>query len=270
MPRVTKDAGAASRRDEVSRWWRADRRAAGPARAGAAGRGRVDRGRGQRPGGGPAVAGDADVGEPVATGAGRRWAGGAGLEGARRRPLQAGPGPAAGAGGGVGRRAGRARLARPVLDAGPDRRGDHAQVRRGLHPGRGGPAAAPDRLERAGPRPPGRRARRSARRELEGGRLAGDKRTAADLGAWLCFEDEAGQGLRPPKGRTWGRRGRTPVVRVTAANSPRLSLAAVLATKPGHRPRLIYRTHAGRRSDGRRDRRRKGLTEADYAALLDA
>jgi hypothetical protein len=60
------------------------------------------------------------------------------------------------------------------------------------------------------------------------------------------------------------------VVRVTAANSPRLSLAAVLATKPGHRPRLIYRTHAGRRSDGRRDRRRKGLTEADYAALLDA
>ncbi|WP_258314418.1 winged helix-turn-helix domain-containing protein [Streptomyces sp. Act143] len=24
--------------------------------------------------------------------------------------------------------------------------------------------------------------------------------------------DEAGQGLRPPKGRTWGRRGHTPVV----------------------------------------------------------
>jgi hypothetical protein len=60
------------------------------------------------------------------------------------------------------------------------------------------------------------------------------------------------------------------VVRVTAANSPRLSVAALLAIKPGHRPRLIYRTHRGRRSDGRRDRRRKGLTEADYAALLDA
>jgi hypothetical protein len=100
--------------------------------------------------------------------------------------------------------------------------------------------------------------------------LARDKGTAADLGAWLVFEDESGQGLRPPKGRTWGRRGCTPMVRGTAANSPRLSLAAVLATRPGHRPRLIYRTHAGRRSDGRRDRRRKGLTEADYAALLDA
>jgi len=54
---------------------------------------------------------------------------------------------------------------------------------------------------------------------------------------------------------------------VTAANSPRLSLAALLATKPGHRPRLIYRTHSGRR---RRPGGRKGFTEADYAALLDA
>ncbi len=53
---------------------------------------------------------------------------------------------------------------------------------------------------------------------------------------------------------------------MTAANSPRLSLAALLATKPGHRPRLIYRTHRGRHRSGRR----KGFTEADYAALLDA
>ncbi len=53
---------------------------------------------------------------------------------------------------------------------------------------------------------------------------------------------------------------------MTAANSPRLSLAALVATKPGHRPRLIYRTHRGRRHGGRR----KGFTEADYAALLDA
>jgi transposase len=73
------------------------------------------------------------------------------------------------------------------------------------------------------------------------------------------------RGSRPPKGRTWGRRGRTPVVRVTAANSPRLSLSALMATKPGQQPRLIYRTHRGRRGS-----RRKGFTEADYAALLDA
>jgi transposase len=57
------------------------------------------------------------------------------------------------------------------------------------------------------------------------------------------------------------------VVRVTAANSPRLSVAALIAVRPGHRPRLIYRTHPGRR---RRPGGRKGVTEADYAALLDA
>ena len=57
------------------------------------------------------------------------------------------------------------------------------------------------------------------------------------------------------------------MVRVTAASHPRLSLAALLATKPGHQPRLIYRTHPGRR---RRPGERKGLTETDYARLLDA
>ena len=58
------------------------------------------------------------------------------------------------------------------------------------------------------------------------------------------------------------------MVRVTAQNSPRLSLAALVATKPGSRPRLRYRTHRGRR--GGRAGRRKAFTEADYAALLDA
>jgi len=57
------------------------------------------------------------------------------------------------------------------------------------------------------------------------------------------------------------------VVRVTASNSPRLSLAALIAVKPGQRPRLIYRVHGGRRH---RAGQRKGLTEADYARLLDA
>ena len=101
---------------------------------------------------------------------------------------------------------------------------------------------------------------------MEGGDLAGGKSTAADLGAWVCFEDESGQGLRPPVGRTWGRRGQTPVVRVTGGSNKRVSLAALIAVKPGCRLRLIYRMHAGRRS---RDDRRKGFTEADYARLLD-
>jgi transposase len=85
------------------------------------------------------------------------------------------------------------------------------------------------------------------------------------LGAWLCWEDESGQGLRPPKGRTWGRRGRTPVVKVTGGHDTRVSLAALIAVRPGCRPRLIYRTHRARRGD-----KRKGFTETDYARFLDA
>jgi hypothetical protein len=101
---------------------------------------------------------------------------------------------------------------------------------------------------------------------VAGGDLAGGKRTAADLGAWLIFEDESGQGLRPPKGRTWGRRGQTPVVTVTGAHNARVSLAALIAIKPGHRPRMIYRVH---RRQPRGTDRRKGFTETDYARLLD-
>ena len=43
-----------------------------------------------------------------------------------------------------------------------------------------------------------------------------------------------------------------------------------MAVKPGQRPRLVYRTHRGRRRGSGNGGRRKGFTEADYAALLDA
>jgi len=100
-----------------------------------------------------------------------------------------------------------------------------------------------------------------------GGRRPGpSQKDGGGPGRLLCFQDESGQGLRPPKGRTWGRRGRTPVVAVTAGHNTRVSLAALIATRPGCQPRLIYRTHLG----GRREGRRKGFTEADYARLLDA
>jgi putative transposase len=57
------------------------------------------------------------------------------------------------------------------------------------------------------------------------------------------------------------------VVRVTGTSNKRVSLAALIAIKPGCRARLIYRVHHGR---GPRTERRKGFTEADYARLLDA
>ena len=53
---------------------------------------------------------------------------------------------------------------------------------------------------------------------------------------------------------------------VTGGSNTRISLAALIATRPGCQPRLIYRTHLG----GRRHGQRKGFTETDYARLLDA
>ena len=56
------------------------------------------------------------------------------------------------------------------------------------------------------------------------------------------------------------------MVRVTAQGSKRVSVAALIAARPGERARLIYRTHLDR---GSGKHRRKGFTETDYARLLD-
>jgi len=55
------------------------------------------------------------------------------------------------------------------------------------------------------------------------------------------------------------------VVTVTGGHNSRVSLAALIAVRPGQRPRLIYRVHRRRAGD-----KRKGFTETDYARLLDA
>lgn len=91
-----------------------------------------------------------------------------------------------------------------------------------------------------------------------------------EQGAWICFEDEAGQTLRPPRARTWGRRswphsptshsslrpawmgwsmirGRTPVVDHRRAGSGTF----VVAPWSPHRPNA---THWVADEDGRADR----------------
>jgi hypothetical protein len=89
---------------------------------------------------------------------------------------------------------------------------------------------------------------------------------AAATGAWICFEDEAGQNLRPPKARTWARRGHTPVVRVSGKGSGRVSVAGLVCLRPGTRSRLFYRmrVHRGRKGE------RRSMSEADYAGLITA
>jgi hypothetical protein len=57
------------------------------------------------------------------------------------------------------------------------------------------------------------------------------------------------------------------VVTVTGGSNKRVSLAALIAIKPGCRPRLIYRVHKSRH---RGKDQRKGFIETDYARLLDA
>ena len=98
------------------------------------------------------------------------------------------------------------------------------------------------------------------------GGVAGGKTLAAQRDAWICFQDEAGQTLRPPKARTWGRCGQTPVIPVSGKGSGRVSIAGLVCLKPGHRSRLFYRTvaHRGRKGE------RRSFAETDYIALLDA
>jgi transposase len=90
-------------------------------------------------------------------------------------------------------------------------------------------------------------------------------RLAASIGAWIVFEDEAGATLRPPKARTWAWRGHTPPVTVSGKGG-RVSMAALVCYRPGHRSRLFYRIGVHRRRTGER----RSFSEDDYAALIAA
>ncbi|MFI6712754.1 transposase [Nonomuraea sp. NPDC050478] len=96
--------------------------------------------------------------------------------------------------------------------------------------------------------------------------MAGGKSTAADLGAYICFEDEAGQGLRPPKGRIWAPVGARPVVTVRGKGSGRVNMAGVVAYRDGERPHLFYRLHVYRRRKGEP----KTFSWMDYRDLIVA
>ena len=97
---------------------------------------------------------------------------------------------------------------------------------------------------------------------MAGGDLGQGTRLAALTGAYICFEDEAGQALRPGKARTWAPRGRTPVTLVSG-NAGRLSVAGMACLKPGQPGRFFYRVRVHRRRKGDR----ASMSEADYAAL---
>ncbi|WP_369776428.1 transposase [Streptomyces sp. R33] len=100
---------------------------------------------------------------------------------------------------------------------------------------------------------------------MEGGDLGGGKRVRAACGGYVCFEDEAGFTRRSPRGGTWGRRGRTPVVTVSGRRSGRLSVAGLIAMRPGSRTRLCHRLQTHPAGKGTR----RSMSERDFIALVD-
>ena len=56
--------------------------------------------------------------------------------------------------------------------------------------------------------------------------------------------------MRPPRSRTWGRRGIIPVIRVRGGGAGHVSVAGLACYRPGHRSRLIYRLHFYRSRKG--------------------
>ncbi|MFD3849353.1 IS630 family transposase [Streptomyces microflavus] len=94
--------------------------------------------------------------------------------------------------------------------------------------------------------------------------MAPGKRLAAASGAWIVFEDEAGFSMTPPRARTWGRRGHTPVIRVRGRSRRRTSVAALCCYKAGEKSCLIHRPRTHLLLKGAR----KSFSWQDYRDLL--
>ncbi|MEV6105855.1 transposase [Streptomyces sp. NPDC051940] len=84
------------------------------------------------------------------------------------------------------------------------------------------------------------------------------------MNGWICFEDEAGQSLRPTKVRIWGRRGHTPVVWVHGRRGKgKVTIAGLACYRHGQRSRFLRKQHIYRGRKGET----KSLTWRDYCDL---
>ncbi|KJY42379.1 DDE endonuclease [Streptomyces sp. NRRL B-1568] len=70
--------------------------------------------------------------------------------------------------------------------------------------------------------------------------------------------------MTPPRARTWGRRGHTPVVRIRGRSRRRISIATLCCYKPSEKSRLIYRPRFHLPFKGAR----KSFAWTDYRDLL--
>ena len=118
----------------------------------------------------------------------------------------------------------------------------------------------------AGSRAPRRRAQRGRHHRMAEGDLGEGTRLAAATGAWICFEDEAGQALARRKARTWARRRHTPVIRSPATARPPVGRGHGLPEGRPARPALLPPA----RPPQAQGRAPVSLGEADYAGLIAA
>ena len=79
-------------------------------------------------------------------------------------------------------------------------------------------------VEDKAPRTTGQARGRGGER-VEGRGVAREKREARELGAYVCLEEEGGQGLRAQKGRSWEQRGASELVKVRGEGGGRVSKA---------------------------------------------
>ena len=102
---------------------------------------------------------------------------------------------------------------------------------------------------------------------MAGGDLGEGASLAAATGAYVCFEDEAGQNLRARRRRADLGAPRPDPGRPRVRQGLRAGLVAgLVCLKPGARGRLFYRVrvHRGRKGE------RRSMSEADYATLITA
>ncbi len=101
---------------------------------------------------------------------------------------------------------------------------------------------------------------------MAGRDLGEGRRLAATTGAWIVFEDEAGQSLRPPKARTWARGGASRRCGCRGRARDGCRWPPLVCYRPGQRPRLFYRLLAHHSHTGER----RTFSEDDYATLIVA
>ena len=134
---------------------------------------------------------------------------------------------------------------RSAVDAGPGCRAHRPRVRGVLYAARHVVPAAPAGVQPAGPGASGRGAGRGRDRHVAGCDLGEGTRLAAATGAWICFEDESGQALRPPVARTGAVAGTRRWSGSPAGGSGRTRSPGWPASGPGSRAGSSRRTPAG-------------------------